>query len=44
MPNAEEEYLNDPVGGCAMLIAGRPCGKLITAEVHQTEAGHIFEE
>lgn len=31
-------------GGCKMLIAGRFCGKPETAEVHQTEAGHIYEE
>lgn len=30
--------------GCRMLIAGKVCGKPITAEVHQTEDGHIFEE
>lgn len=29
---------------CKMLIAGKPCGKPETAEVHQTEAGHIFQE
>lgn len=29
---------------CQMLIAGKKCGKKETAEVHQTEAGHIFQE
>lgn len=29
---------------CKMRIAGKACGKKETAEVHQTEAGHIFQE
>ena len=32
-----------PEDGCWMLIAGSYCGKPEYAEVHQTEAGHIFQ-
>lgn len=39
--NPEALYVE---GGCKMLIAGKVCGKPITAEVHQTEDGHIFQE
>lgn len=39
--NPEALYVS---GGCKMIIAGQVCGKAETAEIHQTEAGHIFQE
>jgi len=29
--------------GCQMKIAGKKCGKAETAEIHQTDFGHIYE-